>query len=73
MVKRMTPSQTVLGFAVTLAVCYVGTAIAWKWPDSGYWPLATVVVLAAVFLFFVYRAARKEERQDSLKDKKKSV
>jgi hypothetical protein len=61
MAKTMTPSQTVAGFAATLAVCYVGTAIMWAWPDSANWVLGATVVLVTIFLFFVYRAARKAD------------
>jgi hypothetical protein len=61
MVKKMTPAQTVAGSAATLAYCFLGTAIVWKWPDSSTWLLGVTLVLVAVFLFFVYRAARKAD------------
>lgn len=62
--KKMTASQTVGGFAATMAFCWAGTAIVWKWPDSSPWLLGITLVLVAVFLFFVYRAARKEDPTD---------
>ena len=60
MAKTMTPAQTVAGFIATMAVIFTMTAVVWVWPDSADWVLGTTVVLVAVFLFFVYRAARKE-------------
>jgi hypothetical protein len=62
--KKMTPAQTVAGFAATLAFCYLATAIVWKWPGSSNWILGGGLVLVAIFLFIVYKAARKEEGCD---------
>ena len=62
MERKLTPSQRLAGFAATLAVCFTCTAFVWKWPESGNWVLGSVLVLAAVFLFSVYRAERKAER-----------
>lgn len=56
---KMTPAQTVAGFAAFLAVIWTSTAIVWKWPDSSTWVVGGGLALVAVFLFFVYRAARK--------------
>jgi hypothetical protein len=56
---KMTPAQTVAGFALFLAVIWTSTAIVWIWPQSSAWILGGEVALVAIFLFFVYRAARK--------------
>jgi hypothetical protein len=56
---KMTPAQTVAGFAIFLAVIWTSTAIVWIWPQSSTWVLGGGTALVAIFLFFVYRAARK--------------
>ena len=64
MAKTMTPSQTVAGFALMIAMIFIMTAIAWAWPDAANWVLGATVLLVAIFLFFAYRAERKEERRN---------
>lgn len=63
-VKKMTASQTVGGFAALMVFVWTSTAIVLKWPDSSTWVLGIGLVLVAIFLFFVYRAARKAESPD---------
>lgn len=57
---KVTPTQQLAGVAATLAVCFANTAIVWNWPDLSMWALGGVLILVAVFWFFVYRAVRKE-------------
>lgn len=61
---KMTPAQTVAGFAATMAVILASTAIVWNWPHYDNWVLGGVGALFAVLLFFVYRAARKAHPSD---------
>lgn len=64
MANKLTPSQTLLGLFATLAFCYLGTALVWKWPDHSTWFASGALLVVALFLFFVYRATRKQERHD---------
>lgn len=62
--SKMTPSQQVAGFAATLAFCFATTAIMLRWPEYSDWVFGGGLVLIAIFLFFVYMAARKETPPD---------
>lgn len=59
--RTLIPSQMVAGLAALLAFCFGSTAIVWKWPESSEWVLGIGLATVAVFLFFVYRAARKAD------------
>jgi hypothetical protein len=59
MAAKMTPAQTVGGFAALMVFVWSTTAIVWVWPDASTWVLGATLVLIAIFLAFVYRAARK--------------
>lgn len=50
-----------LGYATTLAIIFITTAVAWMWPNASDWVFGGIAILAGVFLFFVWRAARKQE------------
>lgn len=60
----LTPNQRVAGAAATLAVCFAGTLIVWRWPDSSTWLLGAVLVLAVLVVIVGYRAERKAEPPD---------
>lgn len=57
--NKLMPRQMVLGYSALLAFVLVSNALVWKWPDYSEWFLGSGLVLIAVFLFFVFRAARK--------------
>ncbi len=59
---KMIPSQLVLGCIALFVYGVVSTGIAWKWPDLVDWMLVVTLVLVGIFLIFVYRSARKAER-----------
>jgi membrane protein implicated in regulation of membrane protease activity len=60
--NKMTPSQQVGGVIMVWAFCLASTALVWKWPEYSTWFMGVALALIAVFLLFVYRAARKASR-----------
>lgn len=62
--SKITPGRFVASVGVVLLVCYLNTLIVWLWPESSLWALGGVIVLAAIFVTFVYRSTRKSTRPE---------
>lgn len=58
--QKMTESELLAAYGITLAVIFLNTLVVWLWPDSSLWALGVVLVLCVLGVLWAYRISRKE-------------